>query len=62
MRKPREESAPNSRSWLVFGAALLTGFIAAGTVARSPITGLLLVLSLFIAAFLAALAHSVISE
>ena len=62
MTSPYEDAAPGRRSWLVFGGALVAGFIAAGTFATSLITAVILVLSLFIATFLVTLAHSILTD
>ncbi len=58
-----EPKTPASgRSWIILGAASLAGFIAAGTFATSRVTGVILVISLFIATFLGTLAHSILTE
>lgn len=61
MTDPHEKEPAGSWSWVVFVAALLAGFVAAGTVATSPAMGIILVLSLSIATFLGILAHSILT-
>ena len=61
MMPPAEENPPSRRPWLVLGAALLAGFIAAGSFATSRTSALIFVFSLAIAAFLGTLAHSILT-
>ena len=62
MMPPFEESRPARRPWLVLGAALLVGFIAAGSFATGTTTALIFIFSLAIAAFLGTLAHSIFTD
>ena len=57
-----EGSRPSRRPWLVLGAALLVGFVAAGTFATSLTTALIFFFSLFVAVFLGTLAHAILAE
>jgi len=62
MTTPWQEAVPARRPWLVIGAALVAGFIAAGTFATSKSTALIFVFSLALAAFLGVLAYSIFTD
>ncbi len=53
---------PPSRPWLLFFAAVLAGFFAAGSFAVSVIGLTIFLVSVFAAVFLATLAHGVFIE
>ncbi len=57
-----EQGAPGKRPWLVLGAAVLAGFLGAGTFASSAGTAVLLVVSVFVATFLGTLLHGIFTE
>lgn len=61
MIPPLEESPPSRRPWLVLGAALLAGFVAAGSFATSTTSALIFIFSLAIAVFLGTLAQSILT-
>ncbi len=48
--------------WVVFAAAGAAGFIAQGTFANTVVAMAILLLSLFIATFLAVLAHGILAD
>lgn len=62
MTSPQEQDPAVGRSWIVLVVATIAGFVAAGTIATSPVMGIILVLSLSTATFLGILAHSILTD